>query len=178
MKVKSYKVAKMEKREYSYLKTELNVFSLHNTTNKMRLYLSNLALTALKYSFGTLQSWWFWQDSLRWHLKRVTRHQRHEPPHVSSLCLLSRSAGGQSCSLSSRELRRDGGFTQLSTGIEVTAGSELRGDPRRAAGIRGLHHSGCCCLSAGSGLSSTGDLAKPGRAEHNALPFSHSSHKT
>lgn len=157
------------------------MFSLHDTTNKLRLYLSNLALTALKYSLGTLQSWWFWQDSLRWHLKCVTRHQRPEPPHVSSLRLLSRSAGGQNCSLSSPELWRDGGFTQLSTGIELTAGSELRGDPRRLRVIRGLNHSCCCCcccLSAGSGLSSTGDLAKPGSAEHNALPFSHSSHKT
>lgn len=106
----------------------------------------------LQSEVQTLRSGWcrsfgFWQDTLAWHLnvkgKKTTMTQDTnntsclKPPHIASLCLLSRSAGGSWCSLSCRELWKDGGFTQLSAGIEVTVGFELRGSAQ-AAGIRGL----------------------------------------
>ncbi|KAK5864527.1 hypothetical protein PBY51_015764 [Eleginops maclovinus] len=102
------------------------------------------------------------------HLKTEsdTGHQR-KPPHISSLCLLSRSAAGALQFILQRA-GRDGGFTQLSTGIEVTVAGTLTG--RGDEGAPWI-----LPLCKGRGLSSTGDLAS---AEHNAPPFSHSSHKT
>lgn len=84
---------------------------------------------------------------------------------------------GSSAVYPAESLWKDGGFTQLSTGIEVTVGFERRGS-LQAAGIRGLTHSLLLPLCTGSGLSSTGDLARPTSTEHNAPSFSHSAHKT
>lgn len=91
---------------------------------------------------------------------------RLRPPHISLLCLLSRSAGGSRCSLSSRELWQDGGFTQLSTGIEVTVGFERRGSSQ-TAGIRGLTHSRRCLAALGVVFPLLGIW--PGRAALNIM---------
>lgn len=150
-----------------FRKADSNLFNTFQTSCKpsRRAGLFIWVLALHHFNFNLWHLFWLW-------------YKTPTASRASQLLLWVESRWVVRCRLSSRELRKDGGFTQLSTGIEVTVGCERRGSSRAAAGIRGLTHSLLLLPPCtGSGLSSTGDLARPTGTEYNALPFSHSSLK-